>query len=181
MGKLIFKRIMQDQSNLPFDCGVESINEYVRNSYFPAITKQAYVYCIMAGTKKLGYYQVLFREIEICDFPEEISDYYDYDFKGEKISALHIRFIAIDEKYQRNKIGKSTLQTIIKDVEELSNVWPIRVVTIDARHDLVGWYEREGFVKMKKNTEGQDISTVAMYFDCMKNTEELQNYIDGQF
>ena len=181
MGTLQFKRVTQAVEEQPFDCGMESINEYVRNSYFPTITQQAYAYSIMASNRILGYYQVMFREIELDDFPEDISDYYDCNVKDEKISAVHIRFIAVDEKFQRHKIGTSTLQTIIKDIEELANAWPIRVVTIDARIDLVGWYEKHGFLKMKKNTVGQDMATVAMYFDCVKYSDELQEYVESQY
>lgn len=41
--------------------------------------------------------------------------------------------------------------------------WPIRVITIDAREDLVTWYEKLGFRKMITNTLGQDGVTVSMF------------------
>ena len=47
------------------------------------------------------------------DFPSEIADY-DPEIKNRKVSAVHIRYIAIDEKYQHNRIGTATMQTIIK-------------------------------------------------------------------
>ena len=175
---LQFKKVTQEVENCQFDCGVCSINEYVKNSYYPTITQQAYAYSIMSRGKILGYYQILLREILLEEFPEDIADY-DSGVKDGKISAIHIRYIAIDEKYQRNKIGTGTLQTIIKDVQEFSNSWPIRVITIDARVDLVSWYESIGFVKMKMNTPGLDGTSVAMYFDCMRYTEDLEEYLDN--
>ncbi len=42
--------------------------------------------------------------------------------------------------------------------------WPIRVITIDAREDLVTWYEKLGFRKMVYNTPGQDGITVSMFW-----------------
>lgn len=176
MGKLRFERVTRDVENCPFDCGIQSINEYVKNSYYPTIVQHAYAYSIMSGNKVLGYYQILFREIELRDFPEKISDY-DPGVKAEKISAVHIRYIAIDQQYQKKKIGTSTLQTIIKEVNELADVLPIRVITIDARNDLVEWYKKEGFVEMKQNTVGQEGTTMAMYFDCMKFPKEFEEYI----
>ena len=60
----------------------------------------------------------------------------------------------------------------------MSNLWPIRVITIDARVELVDWYKKVGFVKMINNSPGQEGQTVRMYFDCMKFSGELAAYIE---
>ncbi len=143
-------------------------------------TIQAYAYCIMSNHIILGYYQILFREIELDDFPDEISEY-NADIKEDKISSVHIRYLAIEKKYQNKKIGTNTLQVIIKDIEQFAENWPIRVITIDARNDLVEWYEKQGFKRMRKNTVGQDISTESMYFDCMRFSDELETYLESQY
>lgn len=148
---------------MSFSCGIPTIDGYVKNSYYPTIVQHAYGYSISGEGKILGYYMIMFREIELDDFPEEIADY-DPEIKDRKVSTVHIRYIAIDEKYQHNKIGTATIQTIIKEVEILAEKWPIRVITIDAREDLVSWYERLGFRKMVNNTPGQDGVTVSMFF-----------------
>lgn len=177
MGTLQFKRVTRDVENTMFSCGVDSIDQYVKDSYYPILTQHAYAYSIMSGNTILGYYQILFREIKLEDFPEEISEY-SSEVKADTISAVHIRYIAVDKKYQKNEIGTSTLRTIIKTVQDLSNNWPIRVITIDARTELVKWYTEQGFVKMESNTPGQDGVTVRMYFDCHRFTEDLQQYIN---
>ena len=92
---------------------------------------------------------------------------------------LFIRYIAIDEKYQHNRIGTATIQAIIKNVELLAANWPVRVITIDARENLVMWYEKLGFRKMVYNTPGQDGVTVSMFLDCMQKKEEFTEYIDS--
>ena len=163
----------------PFDCGVSSINEYVKNSYFPTITQHAYAYSIMHGDVVLGYYQVLFREIEMTDFPDDISEC-DPGIR-EKISSVHIRFIAVDRGYQNHHIGTSTLKTIIKDVKEFAAHWPIRIITIDAENHLIDWYESIGFIKMRRNTESQDGYTEAMYFDCLNSVDELEDYLNDMW
>lgn len=178
MGILQFKRVTQDVENIEFSCGVSSIDQYVRESYYPILTQHAYAYSIMKGDIILGYYQIMFREIRLEDFPEEISEY-DAGVKEDTISAIHIRYIAVDEKYQKHKIGTSTLKVIIKDVQELANSWPIRVITIDARIELIEWYKKEGFKEIENNTPGQDGVTVGMYFDCHRFAEDLEGYIDS--
>lgn len=180
MGILEIKRVTKAVEHTSFECGVDTIDGYIRDSYFPMIIQHAYAYSVMGGGKVLGYYQVLFREIELTDFPDDISEY-DASIKDGKISSVHIRFIAVDKKYQKNKIGINTLKIIIKDVEELAERWPIRVITIDARIELHDWYKKIGFVDLKENTPGQEGVTIAMYFDCMKFSDELKSYSEELF
>ena len=179
MENLQFINVNESVEDVEFDCGVKSINEYIRDAYYPHILQNAYSYCIMYNNIVLGYYQIMFRNIEVNDFPQEISDYIT-ELNDKKISAVHIRFIAIDRKYQKQKIGTKTLNVIIKRVKDLAEIWPIRVITIDAISELVDWYGKAGFVKMNHNTTGQDGTTEAMYFDCMIHKDQLENYINSR-
>lgn len=178
MGNLQYRKVTREVENTSFTCGVPSIDEYVKNSYYPTIVQQAYGYSISGRGIVLGYYMIMFREIELDDFPPEIADY-DPEIKDRKVSAVYIRYIAIDEKYQHNRIGTAAIQTIIKSVKMLAANWPIRVITIDAREDLVTWYEKLGFRKMVYNTPGQDGITVSMFLDCMQKKDEFMEYIDS--
>ena len=45
----------------------------------------------------LGYYQIMFREIKLEDFPEEISDY-SKEINNSKLSAVHIRFTGWNDR-----------------------------------------------------------------------------------
>ena len=180
MGKLVFQRVTRNVSEETFDCGVESINDYVRNSCYPSIVQHAYAYNISGNGKSLGYIQYLFRDVELEYFPDEIADV-DPGVKENTLSALHIRFLAIDRRYQNRHIGTAVLEVFIKKIEELAVDWPIRLITIDARIDLVKWYERNGFKKFKKNTPGQDGVTVAMYYDCMKFPQELVAFLEEMY
>ena len=177
MANLRFNKVTKNVQNISFDCGVHSINEYIKESYFPMICQQAYTYSIESDNVILGFYQILFRDVVINDFPENISDY-DSEIKDGKITAAHIRFIAIDKKFQRKKIGTNVLQAIIKSIDDFSNYMPIRVITIDALVHLVDWYKQNGFVKMINNSEGQDGFSESMYFDCMKFSDELMQYLE---
>lgn len=176
MGILQFRKVTQSVENSPFDCGVESINYYVRHSYYPLIIQQAYAYSVASKDKVLGYYQVLFRDIELDKFPEHIAEY-RFDDHYLKLTALHIRYIAIDKKYQRLGIGTSVMRTIIKNCRELADVWPVRVITLDANVNLVRWYSGFDFRKTLSNTAGQDGVTTMMFLDCMRYSAELEEYV----
>jgi hypothetical protein len=180
MWKLLFEKVTEDIKMIDssfFDCGVDSINGYIRESYYPTVFQEAYTYSISTESSAekllLGYYQILFREIELDDFPEEVADYCT-PIKDGKISSLHIRFIAIDKKYQGKKIGTKSLEAIIKIIKVLAKDFPIRVITIDAELHLVEWYEELGFFKMIRNSEGQEGYTEAMYYNCiLTDVEQL--------
>lgn len=61
MGKLQFIEVDNKVEDAIFDCGIESINNYIRESYYPHIVQNAYTYSIMYKDIILGYYQIMFR------------------------------------------------------------------------------------------------------------------------
>lgn len=178
MDELLFTLATEEELTKPFTCGVTSINEYVEEAYYPLISQHAYTYTISSKGHILGFYQILVHEIALDDFPQEISDFDPNIKQNNKIAALHIRFLAIDEKYQHKGIGTVSLRNIIRQTNELVKRIPISVITIDARSDLVSWYEKEGFKKMLKNTPGQGEITTAMFYNCLQFADKLSEYED---
>lgn len=182
MAQLYFELISRSsQADKKWDCGNETINQYVYDSYFPALAQHAYAYNIYTYNKKgievsLGYIQILFRDVELDYFPSDISDI-DPCIKETGLPAIHIRYLAIDKKYQHKAIGTQALNTMIKKIQELSKEWPICMITIDSRQELVKWYEKVGFRVMKKNWPGQDGYNVGMFYKCINKEEELYNYM----
>ena len=178
MARLDFKLVTRNVADCQdFDCGIDSINKYVKDSYYPSIAQHAYAYNIIGNGKSLGYIQFLFRDVELDYFPDDISGV-DPGIKANTLPAIHIRFLAIDKSYQRNRIGTAALETIIKRIQDLAEEWPVSMITIDARDELVEWYEQVGFKKMVKNSPGQDGITVAMYYSCIKHPEKLKEYME---
>ena len=155
-----------------------SINKDVKNSYYPHILQHVYTYSIIVEKRVVGYFQIMFRDVELTDLPDDIAEY-DSEVKDNRITAVHIRFIAIDKEYQKKKLGTSTLQIIIAYVRQLTQMWPVRIITIDARLDLMKWYIEEGFLSMVHNKPGQQGVTQAMVMDCMRYEEELSEYVDS--
>lgn len=176
MAKLCFSKLKGEVNKGTFTCGDDSIDKLVESSYYPTILQQSYAYEIMGEGELLGYYMIHFRRVEVSDFPDDISDHFDDDYIKDGIIALHIHYIAIKKEYQKKGIGKAVLRTIISQVKELSENWPVRVITIDAEKHLIKWYEKEGFKYMTNNRDGQDDVTEAMYKDCHRYGDEVQEY-----
>lgn len=77
------------------------------------------------------------------------------------------------------KIGTNILRMIIKQVREsITDLIPIRLITIDAVSDKVDWYTKEGFLKMEEALPGQKGYNEYMYIDCIKNKEKLLEYVE---
>lgn len=175
--KLQFSLVTQNVEKTSFDCGNQTINGYIKDSYYATLIQEAYGYRISAEELTLGYFQILFRELKMEDFPETISDY-QASIKTDTISALHIRYLAIDKKYQKKGIGTAVIKIILQDICDLSKKFPVRVVTIDAVIERVEWYKKLGFKELQKNTVSQDGITQAMFFDCCTFLDKLNEYID---
>ena len=43
------------------------------------------------------------------------------------------------------------MPSIIKSIKDYALSFPVRLITIDARKDLVGWYKRMGFIEFPYN------------------------------
>lgn len=166
--RLLTKEVSQ------FDCGEPSINEWIKESYYATLLQHGYAYELLYGEIVIGYYMVAFQTIDLAKCPEEISDrdsgLTDY------VPCVHIKYLAIDKRFQHHGIGTGVLETIIKGVKELSLYWPVRLITIDALTHLVDWYKREKFKIFPYNEEWQEGYTVKMYRDCMNFWNELENY-----
>lgn len=169
-----FQYILLTSEVSNFDCGNDSINQYVRDSYFATLLQQCYAYEIVYRSFVVGYYMITFRNVAFSDCTSEISDYQIGSFK-EFIPTLYINYLAVGKDYQKNNIGTKTLEKIITEARQWSDFLPIRLVTINAVPDKVEWYKKMGFAEM-----GKDIDNVNkyMYIDLIKNKKQLDDYCD---
>lgn len=177
MSKLRFGLLEADVTEGMFDCGVASINEYVVHSYLATLLQHGYAYQIFYEKIVIGYYMITFSHIRIEDCPEAISDF--TSGLSDFLYSVEIKYLAIDKRYQKRKIGTNVLASIVKSIKDCAQVFPIRLITIDARVDLVRWYEKMGFVQFPSNVENQNGYTVKMYIDCLLRQKELEEYIES--
>lgn len=172
MSEIRYVLLSSDPSN--FDCGNPAINKYVESSYFATLYQQCYAYKIMYKSVVVGYYMITLRDVALSDCISEISDYQMGEF-GDYIPSLYINYLAIETKFQKNKIGTKTLEKIITETRQLTNILPIRFITINAVPDKIDWYKKIGFSEM-----GKDIDSVNkyMFIDLIKNKQQLVDYCD---
>ena len=176
MSQLIYELLQEDVPEGSFSCGNAAIDSWVFQSYYVTLLQHGYAYRIMGNGTILGYFMIMFRNVEPYECPEEISDYREENLCSQ-IPSVCIKYIAIDKRYQRRGIGTQALRFIINFIKRHAEVMPIRLITIDAVENLVEWYKKEGFVKMPFNPQSQEGVTVYMYFDCIRNPEKVKEYI----
>ena len=177
MGQLKFSLLQADVNLGEFDCGVQSINEWIQNSYFVTLLQHCYAYSVDADEEKIGYCMIMFRNVELDTFPETVSEYCDDSFCKE-IPTVYIKYLAIKSDLQGNGIGTQVLRALIMKIRSWIDFLPIRVITIDAMDNLTKWSKQEGFNRMPHNSEGQDGVTTYMFMDCLKNPQRLADYVN---
>ena len=174
MSKLTYRLLQQDVNPDDFDCGIDSINEYVYCSYLATLLQHGYAYQIEYKNKIIGYYMITINHILLEDCNDEIADY--TSGLSNYIYSIEIKYLAIHRNYQRKGIGTEVLKSIIKGIKDFLYRIPFRLITIDARNDYIQWYKRFGFIECSKNSIGQEGYTTRMYLDCLQHEEELKKY-----
>ena len=161
-----------------FDCGNPSIETRIKNAYYASLLREGYAYEIIANRQLVGYYMITLTTINGTGIPEETREYTSGVYRSLRYAAVEITFIAIDQRYQHNKIGTTVLQGVIKDIRSLSQRIPIRFIVIDALKEKVGWYKKLGFFLLNDDLSAADnCATVKMLIDCFCDKEGLEHYL----
>lgn len=176
MGTLYFKRVTREVESTDFDCGVASINQEIKDSYYPTLTREANAFSILYNDVVIGYCAVVFNEVAYDNFPEDLSDN-GAGWKANSITVIHIKYIAVDKQYQHKGLGTAILRSLIAKARQLGNEWPIRAITMDARNELVNWYSKENFEKMCANPAQQEGVSTAMFIEFNPYDDELNRFI----
>ena len=176
MAKIEISKMKKEVPAGTIDCGNDSINALIEKSYYPTILQHAYGYLICIEHKIIGAYMIKFVKIKLEDCPEEVSEY--VSDLCEDCFSIHIKFIAIDTKYQKRGCGTHVLMNIVRQVRELCDKWPIRLITLDALKDKYEWYCSLGFVAFNEEDYNDENSTIKMYLDCLIDPEVVNTYCD---
>lgn len=173
MAKFEIKKINDENALDGFDCGVSSINWGLRHSYYDHLLAYGYTFMFCEGDNVVGCYLIRLKNIKLSELPENISDYRE---QFQDCSAVYIKYIAVDSKYQKKGFGKIILQYIIKQTEVLASSLPIRLMVVDALEGVEDWYSKLGFeILGNKRKDGKN-PTISMFYDFNPNKEVREEY-----
>lgn len=173
MSKISFP--LMDKEVTAFKCNNASIEQQVRDSYFITLLKQAYGHQIIIDGNVVGYYMIYFKGIKLDEVNKIMDEEYESNM-ADYYMAMHIRYLAIDERVQHQGIGTYVLKVLIAEILSLSKKYPIRIITIDALREYYEWYQHIGF----KDIPGRESDGVItpMFLDCMakEDVDRLEQF-----
>lgn len=176
MAQLEIVKLKEEVPLKLFSCGNSSIDIQIKQSYYPTILQHASAFQISTDKQILGYYMLKFLKINIQSCPENISDYYSEICND--LYSVHIKYLAVDSRFQNKGIGTNVLGYIIKAVNELCIFWPIRLITLDALKEKYDWYRQKGFQAFQESDLHNGSPTICMYMDCLLDIEAFNEYIN---
>lgn len=178
MGQISYRLISKDIDLTEFTCKNKSIDDLLKDGYYSTLLKQGFCYEIIVRECVVGYFFYTYALVTCNEEAEDsqCSSLMDFDYP-----AIHIKFIAINEKYQRKKIGTNVLKLFIDRAGELHKGFPIRFVVLDALKDLILFYNNLGFQPIDENDIQNTSSTIRMFFDLLDDSERkrLDDYTNS--
>ena len=159
-----------------FDCGNESINSMVSQSYFPTLLQHAYAYKVILSDCVIGYYMILFKTLELENAPEVVQEYRSSLI--DTYTCVDIKYIAVEQSKQGNSYGTHILRSIMANVYTLSNDFPVSFITLDALKEKYEWYRKNGFLAFDEKEMNNSSPTIQMYVSCVLNQEAIETYVD---
>ncbi|HJJ27994.1 MAG TPA: GNAT family N-acetyltransferase [Methanocorpusculum sp.] len=114
----------------------------------------------------VGFFTLITDNINVDRI--ESSEYADYQYR--KLPAVKIARLATARKYERKGVGKMMIFQIFRIVNMISHFAGCRIITVDAKEDALGFYQKYAFkeVKSKKN-----LTYVPMYLDFKYLREKM--------
>lgn len=165
------RRIGPDCETADFHCVNKSIECQIKVSYHASLLKEGYGYEILVNGIVVGYYMLGITIIHEAALPNDDKDHSSGLHQEVRYGAIELVYLAIAEKYQGHKIGKTVLKSIVAKVRNLSRTIPIRYMVLDALKSKVKWYQDNGFFKNEEQEGSDGCPTVKMFMDFADHNE----------
>lgn len=182
MSKIAYKLLTEDIAVDSFRCDNTSIENQLKDAYYATLLKQGNCYEIIVRNTVVGYFFSTF-----CTFPyNPQDDCYSTTIMDTLFPAVHIRFIAINNKYKGHKLGQVILRLYIsimrRSLPNYEQNLPVRFLIIDALKELYGYYLSVGFHAMDEDDMNNNEPVIRMIIDLISDSDykKLQEYIDKQ-
>lgn len=160
--------VMNGEISSGLSCGVDSIDNLMKNAYAKLIFKQGLAYNIFVDGHLVG--NCMMKFVHLID--EDVETY----VQNPDFTALEISYIAIDYRLQHHGIGSQVLNILIQRSKTIAAYLPVRFLVIDAFENKAAWYTKAGFKEYPKAKDTRYPGTVPMRMDLI-NLEEAENYI----
>ncbi len=150
---LVFEKISRGVNRLNFDCGVDSLNAYLKKYAWQNFKKNVGVTILAFERGKLnkiiGYYTVSMAQIDFEHLPPEGSKW----LLHYPVHAMRIGRLAVDRSAQSKGVGSALLRDALQRAIALSTEVGTSIILLDAINEQAkSYYEHYGFVALEDLT-----------------------------
>lgn len=142
-----------------FDCGVESLNDYLVTQAASAGKKGISSTNVLVDTDNperiIGYYTLCYCTVKAPPSEVRLKKY------PHPVAALRLARLAVDKDYHGNRFGEQIIAYIFQQIakSEINALAPILGLFVDAKEDAVGFYLKLGFLEVGKNGSYHEMYT----------------------
>ena len=134
-----------------FDCGVESLNNYLKvmaNQQSQKDNTRTFVLVEEQNSERvIGYYTLTMTPIDLSALPDKLQKKHHNASSGGLIVRL-----AIDKRYAKQGYGEWLLIDALNRLLQASETVAFPVVIVDAKDGAIGFYEKFGFTPFQDST-----------------------------
>ena len=134
-----------------FDCGVESLNNYLKVMASQQSQKdntRTFVLVEEQNSERvIGYYTLTMTPIDLSALPDKLQKKHHNASSGGLITRL-----AIDKRYAKQGYGEWLLIDALNRLLQASETVAFPVVIVDAKDGAIGFYEKFGFTPFQDST-----------------------------
>ena len=134
-----------------FDCGVESLNNYLKVMASQQSQKDNTRTFVLVeeqnAERVIGYYTLTMTPIDLSALPDKLQKKHHNASSGGLIARL-----AIDKRYANQGYGEWLLIDALNRLLQASETVAFPVVIVDAKDGAIGFYEKFGFTPFQDST-----------------------------
>jgi GNAT superfamily N-acetyltransferase len=131
-----------------FDCGRKEQNDYFIDwSIKDQEQGLSVTYLLKIKGEQAGFVTITMDEIPLRwrELPKDI--------RFTRLPATKLAQMGVHKGFAKQGLGQLLVSFAIRKAKELSNEIGCRFVTLDAKTDIVKWYEEQGFMPNNKDNE----------------------------
>ena len=163
MMELSFELLKDAQSLCGFRCGVPAMDRFIQDGlYLSVLHHYCQAYTVRQGEALLALFALSFDSLDldeddksdlmsgisIADTPSLMENYKDIFLNKPHYPAMEIAYLAVDERYKRQGLGRIIIEAIADKVQT-QTMAGCQFLTVEALnvqgHNAVAFYSKCGF------------------------------------
>lgn len=128
-----------------FRCRKHQLNFYLKKlALLNAHADSSKTYVVLEENSVIAYYSICYGSATHAESPVEVKDGIH---ESHSIPVMLLARLAVNEKNERQGIGRALLQEVVKQAYSASQIAALRSLVVDAIDDeAANWYKDFGFI-----------------------------------